>query len=158
MHRFPAMLAAIALVVAAPVFAASPQAWPWKSKAPPDPALASLSHIDDVTASVSEGTVSISVKAMAPAPGYTELQLVSRMGDPNDRIFAFDARGRAPQKITTQVLTSVTIEVSYADAPIAKLEVIEVYSKDNCLAYAVKDSKPVDCTSRALPQKPGELP
>ena len=55
MHRFPAMLAAIALFVAAPVFAASPQAWPWKSKAPPDPALATLSHIDDVTASVSEG-------------------------------------------------------------------------------------------------------
>ena len=93
MHRFPAMLAAIALFVAAPVFAASPQAWPWKSKAPPDPALATLSHIDDVTASVSEGTVAIAVKAMAPAPGYTELQLVSRMGDPNDRIFAFDAMG-----------------------------------------------------------------
>jgi hypothetical protein len=149
MHRFPAMLAAITLFVAAPVFAASPQAWPWKSKAPPDPALAALSHI--------EGTVSISVKAMAPAPGYTELQLVSRMGDPNDRIFAFDARGRAPQEVTTQVLTPVTIEVSYADAPIAKLEVIEVYSNDNCLAYSVKDSKPVECTSRAVPQKPGEM-
>ena len=157
MHRFPAMLAAITLFVAAPVFAASPQAWPWKSKAPPDPALAALSHIEGVTAGVAEGTVSISVKAMAPAPGYTELQLVSRMGDPNDRIFAFDARGRAPQEVTTQVLTPVTIEVSYADAPIAKLEVIEVYSNDNCLAYSLKDSKPMECTSRAVPQKPGEM-
>jgi hypothetical protein len=158
MHRFPAMLAAIALIVAAPVLAASPQAWPWKSKAPPDPALATLSHIDDVTASVSGGTVSVAVKAMAPAPGYTELQLVSRMGDPNDRIFAFDARGRAPQQVTTQALTPVTIEASYADAPIAKLEMIEVYSSDNCLAYSLKDSKPVECTSRAVPQKPGEMP
>jgi hypothetical protein len=158
MHRFPAMLAAFALFAAAPVFAAAPQPWPWKTKAPPDPALATLSHIDGVTASVAEGTVSVAVKAMAPAPGYTELQLVPRMGDPHDRIFAFDARGRAPQTITTQVLTPVTIEVSYADAPIAKLEVIEVYSNDNCLAYAVKDRRPVDCTSRALPQKPGELP
>ena len=157
MHRFPAMLAAIALFVAAPVLAAAPQPWPWKSKAPADPALATLSHIDDVTASVSEGNVSVAVKAMAPATGYTELQLVSRMGDPNDRIFAFDARGRAPQQVTTQVLTPVTIEVSYADAPVAKLEVIEVYSNDNCLAYSVKDSKPVECTSRAVPQKPGEM-
>ncbi len=158
MHRSPAMLAAIALFVAAPVFAAGPQPWPWKAKAPRDPALATLSHIDGVTASVAEGTVSITVKAMAPAPGYTELQLVSRMGDPNDRIFAFDACGRAPQEVTTQVLTPVTIEVSYADAPIAKLEVIEVYSNDNCLAYSVKDSKPVDCTSRAMPQKPDASP
>ena len=55
MHRFPAMLAAIALFVAAPVFAASPQAWPWKSKAPPDPALAALSHIEGVTAASRRG-------------------------------------------------------------------------------------------------------
>ncbi len=158
MHRSPAMLAAIALFIATPVFAAGPQPWPWKAKAPRDPALATLSHIDGVTASVAEGTVSITVKAMAPAPGYTELQLVSRMGDPNDRIFAFDACGRAPQEVTTQVLTPVTIEVSYADAPIAKLEVVEVYSNDNCLAYSVKDSKPVDCTSRAMPQKPDASP
>ncbi|HKA64886.1 MAG TPA: hypothetical protein VKD00_04060 [Methyloceanibacter sp.] len=158
MYRFHALLAVIALVVAAPVFAAAPQPWPWKSKAPPDPALATLSHIDDVTASAAAGTVSVAVNAMAPAPGYTELQLVSRMGDPNDRIFAFDARGRPPQEVTTQVLTPVTIEVSYADAPIAKLEVIEVYSNDNCLAYSLKDSKPVGCTSRAVPQKPGDVP
>jgi hypothetical protein len=158
MHRFLAMLAAMALFAATPILAAGPQPWPWKAKAPRDPALATLSHIDGVTASVAEGTVSIAVKAMAPAPGYTELQLVARMGDPNDRIFAFDARGRAPQEVTTQVLTPVTIEVAYADAPIAKLEVIEVYSNDNCLAYSLKDSKPVECTSRAVPQKPGDVP
>src|SRR5262249_9200979 len=68
MHRFHALLAVIALVVAAPVFAAAPQPWPWKSKAPPDPALATLSHIDDVTASATAGTVSVAVNAMAPAP------------------------------------------------------------------------------------------
>ena len=158
MHRFPARLAVIALLLATPVFAAGPQPWPWKANAPRDPALATLSHIDAVTASVTEGTVSVVVKAMAPAPGYTELQLVSRMGDPKDRIFAFDACGRAPQAVTSQVLTPVTIEVSYADAPIAKLEVIEVYSKDNCLAYSVKDGKPVECTSKAIPQEPVKSP
>jgi hypothetical protein len=158
MHRFALRLAAIALLLATPAFAAGPQPWPWKAKAPRNPALATLSHIEAVTASVAEGTVSVTVKAMAPAPGYTELQLVSRMGDPKDRIFAFDACGRAPQAVTSQVLTPVEIEVSYAEAPVAKLEVIEVYSNDNCLAYSVKDSKPVDCTSKAIPQKPGESP
>jgi hypothetical protein len=158
MYRFPARLAVIALLLATPVLAAAPQPWPWKAKAPRDPALATLSHIEAVTASVAEGTVSVAVKAMAPAPGYTELQLVTRMGDPKDRIFAFDACGRAPQEVTSQVLTPVTIEVSYADAPIAKLEAIEVYSNGNCLAYSVKDGKPVDCTSKAIPQKPGGLP
>ena len=157
MHHFSAMVAAIALFVGTPVFAAASQPWPWKTKAPPDPALATLSHIDGVTASAAEGTVSVAVKAMAPAPGYTELQLVPRMGDPRDRIFAFDARGRAPQTITTQVLTPVTIDVAYADAPIAKLEVIEVYSNDNCLAFSVKGGKQVECTSRAVPQRPGEM-
>jgi hypothetical protein len=158
MHRFPAMLAAIVLFVATPVFAAGPQPWPWKAKAPRDPALATLPHIEGVTAAVAQGTVSVSVKAMAPAPGYTELQLVSRMGDPTDRIFAFDACGRSPQEVTSQVLTPVTIEVSYTDAPIAKLEVIEVFSNDNCLAYSVKENKPVECTSKAVPQKPGAMP
>ena len=109
MHRFPAMLATIVLFVATPASAAGSQPWPWKAKAPRDPALATLSHIEGVTASVAEGTVSIAVKAMAPAPGYTELQLVSRMGDPADRIFAFDACGRSPQEVTSQVLTPVTI-------------------------------------------------
>ena len=109
MHRFPAMLAAIVLFVATPVFAAGPQPWPWKAKAPRDPALATLSHIEGVTAVVAEDIVSVSVKAMAPAPGYTELQLVSRMGDPTDRIFAFDACGRSPQEVTVRCLTPVTI-------------------------------------------------
>jgi hypothetical protein len=158
MRPLPTTLAAIVLLLATPVFAAGPQPWPWKAKAPRDPALATLSHIDAVSASVAEGTVSVSVKAMAPAPGYTELQLVPRMGDPKDRIFAFDACGRAPQEVASQVLTPVTIEVAFADAPIAKVEVIEVYSNDNCLAYSLKDKKPVDCTSKAIPQKPGALP
>jgi hypothetical protein len=56
------------------------------------------------------------------------------------------------------VLTPVTIEVAYADAPIAKLEVIEVYSNDNCLAYSVKDGRPVECTSKAIPQEPVKSP
>jgi hypothetical protein len=158
MHHLPARLAVIAFLLTTPALAAGPQPWPWKAKPPRDPALATLSHIDAVTASVAEGTVSVSVKAMAPAPGYTELQLVSRMGDPKDRIFAFDACGRAPQEVTSQVLTPVTIEVAYADAPIAKLEVIEVYSNDNCLAYSVKDGRPVECTSKAIPQEPVKSP
>ena len=158
MYRFPASLAVIALLLATPVLAASPLPWPWKAKAPRDPALATLPHIDAVSASVAENIVSVTVEAMAPAPGYTELQLVPRMGDPKDRIFAFDACGRAPQEVTSQLLTPVTIEVSYADAPIAKLEAIEVYSNDNCVAYSLKDNKKVECTSKAIPQEPGKLP
>jgi hypothetical protein len=158
MHRSALVLAAIAAFAATPLLAASPQSWPWTAKTPPDPALATLSHVDGVTAAVTEKIVSISVKAMAPSPGYSELQLVARMGDPDDRIFAFDARGRPPQETASQVLTPVTIEASFADAPVSKLEMIEVYSNDNCLAYSVKDKKPADCTSKALPQKPGALP
>ena len=41
------------------------------------------------------------------------------------------------------MLTPVTIEASYSDAPIGKFDVIEVYSKDNCVAYSVTESKTV---------------
>jgi hypothetical protein len=148
------LLAAIAYaaVLITPVLAAEPQAWPWKSPTPPDPALAMLPTISEVTASVDKAIVSITVKAMAPTPGYGELQLTPRMGDPNDRIFAFDGRGRAPQDVTDQVETPVTIEASYADAPIGKFDVIEVYGKDNCMAFSLTDAKPVDCSSKSLPQ------
>ncbi len=89
---------------------------------------------------------------MAPTPGYSELQLTPRMGDPNDRIFAFDARGRAPQDVTDQVETAVNIEASYTGAPIGKFDVIEVYGKDNCMGYSLTDSKPVECSAKSMPQ------
>jgi hypothetical protein len=145
-------------VAATPLLAAEVESWPWKAKAPVDPALATLSHIDDVTAAIDDSVVTIAVKAVAPAPGYSELKLTPRLGDPDDRIFAFDARGRAPQDVASQVLTPVSIAISYADAPISKLETIEVYANDNCMAYSVKEKKPAECTSKAPPQKPGALP
>ena len=92
------------MTVSLPLLAADPLPWPWKSKTPPDPALVELSqrrrrhgHHRQV-----EPIVTITVKAHAPSPDYTELQLTPRVGDPNDRIFAFDARGRAPQDIGAQ--------------------------------------------------------
>ncbi|MGB6428579.1 MAG: hypothetical protein WBF11_10790, partial [Methyloceanibacter sp.] len=91
----------LAVLLTAPARAAEPQTWPWKSTMPPDPALAKLSKISDVTASVDGAMVKISVKAMAPVPGFSELQLIPRIGDPEDRIFAFDARGRTPQDVST---------------------------------------------------------
>lgn len=148
----PFVVLASAALLTTQALAADPQAWPWKSKAPPDPALVTLPKIDDATASVDKSIVSITVKAMAPTPGYSELQLTPRMGDPKDRIFAFDARGRAPQGMAAQVLTPVTIEASYADAPISKFDVIEVYAKDNCVGYSVTDGKRVECTSKSVPQ------
>jgi hypothetical protein len=157
MHR--SLIAWFAMaVLATPLLAAGAEPWPWKAKAPVDPALATLSHVDDVTASVADSILTISVKAVAPAAGYSELTLTPRLGDPDDRIFAFDARGRAPQEIASQVLTPVTLAMSYADAPLSKLDRIEVYANDNCMAYSVKDKKPTDCVSKAMPQKPGALP
>jgi hypothetical protein len=41
---------------------------------------------------------------------------------------------------------------------LSKLDRIEVYANDNCMAYSVKDKKPTDCVSKAMPQKPGVLP
>jgi hypothetical protein len=157
MHRFLIALLTTAML-ATPLLAAGAEPWPWKSKAPVDPALATLSHVDDVTAAVDDSVLTISVKALAPAAGYSELTLTPRLGDPDDRIFAFDARGRAPQEIASQVLTPVTLAMSYADAPLSKLDRIEIYANDNCMAYSVKDKKPTDCVSKALPQKPGALP
>jgi hypothetical protein len=146
--------AAVAVVCSLPSLA-DPLPWPWKSKTPPDPALVELSKVDDVTVSIKESqppVLSITVKAEAPAPGYSELQLAYRLGDPKDRIFAFDAKGRAPQDMAAEVLTPVTIEASYNDAPIGNFDVIEVYSKSNCMAYSVKDNKPTQCTGEAAPQ------
>ena len=45
-----------------------------------------------------------------------------------------------------QVVTPVSFTVDYADAPIDKVGVIEVYSQSNCKAFSVKDNKPSDCT------------
>ena len=145
-------------LLATPLLAAGAEPWPWKAKAPVDPALATLSHVDDVTAAIDDSILTISVKAVAPAARYSEFTLTPRLGDPDDRIFAFDARGRAPQEVASQVLTPVSVAMSYADAPLSKLDRIEVYANDNCMAYSVKDKTPIDCVSKAMPQKPGALP
>jgi hypothetical protein len=147
------LLAALACVAAlTTAVAAEPQSWPWKSPTTPDPALALLPKISDVATNLKDTELTITVKATAPTPGYTELQLTPRMGDPNDRIFAFDARGRAPQDVTDQVETAVTIEASYTGAPIGKFDVIEVFGKDNCMGYSLTDSKPVECSTKSVPQ------
>jgi hypothetical protein len=154
----PFLVLGLAILLATPLLAAETAPWPWKAKAPVDPALATLSHIDDVTAAVNDSILTIAVKAVAPAPGYSDLTLTPRLGDPKDRIFAFDVRGRAPQEMTSQVLTPVTLAMSFADAPLSNLDRIEVYANDNCVAYSIKDKKPTDCVSKAMPQKPGALP
>ncbi len=142
-------VAALVLLTATPAFAADP--WPWKSKMPPNPALTELSEVVEVTATVKDDIVTISVKAKAPQGGYSELQLTPRMGDPKDRVFGFDAEGRPPQ-MGTDVMTPVSIEVSYSVAPIGKFDVIEVYGKTNCVGYSLKDNKAVECTAQSMPQ------
>ena len=90
---------------------------------------------------------------MAPQAGFSELQLTPRHGDPNDGIFAFDARGRAPQQGAAQE-TDVAIAATYSDAPTGKFDTIEVYSKSNCVGYSLKHSLPVSCTGKPQPDVP----
>jgi hypothetical protein len=138
-----------------PLLAADPSPWPWKSKLPPDPALVQLVSIEDVSAVINDTsppTISITVNASAPTPNYSELQLTPRIGDPDDLIFAFDAKGRPPQDMTIQVVTPVSFTVDYSEAPIDKVGVIEVNSQSNCKAFSLKDKKPTDCTSQSAPQ------
>lgn len=138
-----------------PLFAADPAPWPWKSKLPPDPALVTLTSIEDVTAATNKTdppTVTITVNASAPTPDFSELQLAPRIGDPKDLIFAFDAKGRPPQDLTTQVITPVTFTVEYAGAPIEKVGVVEVNAQGSCKAFSLTENKAVSCTSVSASQ------
>jgi hypothetical protein len=147
---------AAAAMMSASVFADDTLPWPWASKSTPDPALAVLSEIGDVTASIDKSDkplVSITVNATAPTPNYSDLQLVPRMGDPKDLIFAFDAKGRPPQNVSDEAPTQVTISAKYSDAPVAKVGVIEVYGQKNCKALSITDNKAVECTSQSMPQQ-----
>ena len=143
---------AIAALAATPLLAAEALPWPWTSKMPPDPALVVLPKVESVTASIDKEIVKVDVQATAPTPGYSELALTPRIGDPKDRIFAFDIRGRAPQEAGAEALAPVSLNVSFAGAPIGKFDVIEVNGKDNCMGYSIPDSKAVECTSKSVPQ------
>lgn len=143
---FGAAIAWIGLLMCFPGLAAETQSWPWKDKAPVDPALALLSKVDALTVAVAEGGLRITVEAQAPTPGFTEVRLTPRIGDPTDLIFAFDVRGRRPQDMTAQVLTPVTIDVVYPDAPLASVGVVEVYAQENCKAFSLRDKAEVECT------------
>ena len=138
-----------------PLFAADPAPWPWKSKLPPDPALVVLTSVEDVTAAINKTdppTVTITVNASAPTADFSELQLAPRIGDPKDLIFAFDAKGRPPQDLTTQVITPVTFTVEYVDAPIDKVGVVEVNAQGSCKAFSLTENKAVPCTSVSASQ------
>jgi hypothetical protein len=152
-----ALTASLAVAAASlPLLAADSVIWPWKSKLPPDPALVELVSIDDVNVAINKSdppTVAITVNAQAPTPNYTELQLTPRVGDPNDEIFAFDAKGRPPQDMTIQVVTPVTFTVEYSGAPIDKIGVVEVNGMSNCKAFSVKNNKATECTSQSAPQQ-----
>ncbi|MGH6865053.1 MAG: hypothetical protein ACREDO_02480 [Methyloceanibacter sp.] len=151
-----APIALVAVLAGLTLHAADTLTWPWKDKKPADPALALLSKIDELVVSVSATkpqALTISVKASAPTSGFTELQLTPRIGDPKDLIFAFDARGRSPQDTTTQVITPVTINAVYGNAPLGSVRVIEVYAQDNCKAYSLKDKSEVPCTQKSGPQQ-----
>ena len=151
-----AALIALAAILAAGLAPAGAETllWPWKDKTPPDPALGVLTSVESVSVAISKAdppTVTITVSATAPTPGYSELQLTSRIGDPKDLIFAFDAKGRPPQDLTIQVITPVSITAEYTEAPIESLGVVEVYGQTNCKAFSVKDNKETECTGKSLP-------
>jgi hypothetical protein len=144
-----AAIACASAVASLPLVAAGTQSWPWKDTAPVDPALALLTKVDSLTVAIGTSqppALSVSVGAQAPTPGFTELKLTPRIGDQNDRIFAFDVRGRRPQEMTIQVLTPITIDIEYPDAPLASVGVVEVYAQQNCKAFSLKDNTEVECT------------
>jgi hypothetical protein len=151
-----ALVAAFALAGGATLLlAADAQPWPWKSKLPPDPALVVLTSVENVTATITKADppkVTITVNASAPTPNYSELQLTPRMGDPKDQIFAFDAKGRPPQDLSSQVITPVSFTVEYIDAPIEKVGVVEVNAQEGCKGFSLTDNKEVPCTSLSAPQ------
>lgn len=152
------LVASLALLAASiPAAYAEPLTWPWKDKTPPDPALTSLTSVEGVSVVINKQnppTVAISVSATAPTPNFTELQLTPRIGDPKDLIFSFDAKGRPPQDMTIQVLSPVTIDVEYVDAPIENIGIVEIYGQTNCKAFSVTDNKEVECTAKSLPAMP----
>jgi hypothetical protein len=149
----PAVFLAASLISAN----AEPVIWPWKDKLPPDPALAALTSVESVEVAINKSnppTVTITVKATAPTPNFTQLQLTPRIGDPTDQIFSFDAKGRPPQDMTIQVLSPLEIALEYSDAPIESLGIVEVYGQTNCKAFSVKDSKETECSGKSLPAMP----
>jgi hypothetical protein len=156
--RTAALIASFVLLAASFSAAyADPLIWPWKDKKPPDPALAMLTSVESVSVAINKKnppTVMITVNASAPTPGFTELQLTPRIGDPTDLIFSFDAKGRPPQDMTIQVITPVEINVEYSDAPIDSLGVVEVHGQTNCKAFSLKENKEVECTAKSLPAMP----
>jgi hypothetical protein len=149
-------LAASAMALASlPLLAADTAVWPWKNKLPPDPALVTLTSVENVHATVNEGdkpTITVTVGASSATPGFTELQLAPRIGDPKDTVFAFDAKGRPPQDMTVQVISPVSFSLEYTDAPIAKVGTIEVYGQSGCKAFSLKDNKDVECGAASVPQ------
>jgi hypothetical protein len=144
-----ALIACTIVFTTLPLLAAETRSWPWKDTTPVDPALALLQRVDSLRVAIMDLTpssLSISVDAMAPTPGFTEVKLTPRLGTPNDLIFAFDVRGRRPQELTSQVETPVTIDVAYEDAPLASVGTVEVYAQENCKAFSLKDKTEVECS------------
>jgi hypothetical protein len=143
------LIACASVFTSLAVLAAETRPWPWIDTAPVDPALAMLQKVDSLKVAITDlkpPRLNILVDAKAPTPGFTEVKLTPRLGDPSDLIFSFDVRGRRPQDMTTQVETPVTVDVAYADAPLASVGIIEVYAQDNCKAYSLRDKTEVECT------------
>jgi hypothetical protein len=152
MHRSFLVPLSIAAIAATPLLAADALPWPWTSKMPPDPALVVLPKVAGVTAGIDKEIVTVEVKATTPMAGFSEFALTPRIGDPKDRIFALDVRGRAPQQVGAEVMTPVSFDVAYSGAPIGKFDVIEVHAKENCMGYSLTDAAPVECTSKSIAQ------
>jgi hypothetical protein len=92
------VLAVFAVLAASPL-AAERRPWPWKDKTPADPALVTLTSIESVTASLSTSdkpVLTLKVEAMAPTPGFTELQFAPRIGD--SRISSSPSTPRAARR------------------------------------------------------------
>jgi hypothetical protein len=143
---------AAAFLAATPLLAAEPLAWPWTSKTPSDPALMVLPKVESVTGSLDDTTLKLTVKAVAPTTGFSELALSPRIGDPKDRVFAFDIRGRAPQEVAAPAETQVSLDVTFTGAPSGKFDIVEIHAKENCQGYSLTAKNPVACSAKSVPQ------
>lgn len=145
-----AALISLSMIGSAAAAAEKPAQWPFGLIRLPNPALGLLQKIDDVKVAISKTDpklITITVQATASRPGYTDLTLVDRPGPLDDMTFAFTARGRPPENPSFKPEpTAVTLTGTYKDAPLAKVQHVEIIGRDNCIDYSVASGTSGKCT------------
>lgn len=134
-------LVAFGIAGSAAAATSKPTPWPFNTGKLPNPALGLMSKVDGIKVAVGGNKsklLTITVEATAPREGYSDLTLVGRPGPKDDQTFAFDARGRPPENMTAAAQpTPVTVQGTFANAPVSSVKTVEIYAEHNCIAYSV---------------------